>query len=102
MSSSFLSEANENAALAPAAFPLLAAQIALTMRPDWPDAMEGRSGLAALAEDVAEQLRLAPEASIGLGAVPPAPEEPWQRNAPPESLLPATTGLALSDLIWFG
>lgn len=85
----------------PQPLPLLAAQIALTMRPDWPGQTVAASGLAELAEDIAAALRLEAGVPIGLHPVPP-PQEPWQRDAMAESLLPATGGNALSDLLWFG
>jgi len=81
--------------------PLLAAQIALTMRPDWPGEPVVASGLSALAEDIAAALQLEARTPIGLASVLP-PQELWQRDAAAESLLPATGGIALSDLLWFG
>jgi len=85
----------------PQPLPLLAAQIALTIRPEWPGQPVAAPGLAELAEDIAAALRLEARVPIGLDAVLP-PQEPWQRDTMAESLLPATGGNALSDLLWFG
>jgi hypothetical protein len=106
MSASFLAAPQPGPAWPPEPpqpLPLLAAQIALTVRPGWPGEPTEVSSLAALAEDIAAALRLEAPAPIGLDAVlPPPPQEAWQREPAAESLLPATGGLALSDLLWLG
>jgi hypothetical protein len=104
MSSSFLSASHPGPAWPPEPLqplPLLAAQIALTVRPTWPGEPAEGSSLAELAEDVAAALRLEAQAPIGLDAVSP-PQETWQREPMAESLFPATSGFTLSDLLWLG
>lgn len=81
--------------------PLVAAQIALTIRPDWPGEPPDHASALQLADEVVAGLRLAPDTPIGIEAVLPAQGQfAWQRES--DSLVPATGGFALADLLWFG